>query len=164
MSLELLESTMHLWKRAFPSTCYFPIAPIPRNWLASSKDKKTSFGGRKKPSAEKLSRPRLPSGSRLLDECWGRMAFFFLNQKKTFERYRCGAPDAETTWMLLWMQAFPAAFISFQHTALLPCHPFQKIKRPSLEVEKRLRQKSFVGRDVERELGPDGIFSALAFF
>jgi len=35
--------------------------------LHLSKDKKTSLGGRKKPSAEKLSRPRLPSGSRLLD-------------------------------------------------------------------------------------------------
>ena len=44
------------------------------------------------------------------------------------------------------------------------CHPFQKIKRPPLEVEKSLRQKSFVGREVGRELGPDGIFSALAFF
>jgi hypothetical protein len=45
------------------------------------------------------------------------------------------------------MQAFPAALMSFQRTALQPCYTFQKIKRPPLEVEKSLRQKSYPGPD-----------------
>ncbi len=103
MSPELLARVMHPWEQALPSACHFPIAPIQRNGLSSSKRKSPPLEEEKRAKPRKTIRIR---GDNLrleikrflawaihIECMWGPEAilrsFFLLQKLKSFSLQRC---------------------------------------------------------------------------
>ena len=104
-SLLLLASIMHLWKLAFPSACYFPIAPIRSNGLSSSKDKKAPILGAEKSLRQKTA---------IWVQC------FRILKRWKMDFIRIELPDGSSgssNKNISWKRAFLCCLCSFCHPA-----------------------------------------------